>query len=70
MKVVLSALFHVDRRELTEPASGYFTLLFGGCQVKLLDNVYIVDVLLANFFDGVVDPISNLCILTFFNSPE
>ena len=67
VKEVLSALFHVNRRKLTEPAGSHFTLLFGCGKVELLNDVDVVDIFLANFFDSVVDAVSDLRVLTLLD---
>ena len=64
MQEVLSALLHVNRRKLTEPACSHFPLLLGGGKVKLLDNVDVVDIFLADFLDRIVDAVSDLRVLT------
>ncbi len=64
---VLSALLHVNRRKFTEPACSHFTLLLGGGKVKLLDNVDVVDIFLADFLDSVVDAVSDLRVLTLLD---
>lgn len=64
---VLSALLHVNRRKLTEPACSHFTLLFGGGKVQLLDDVDVVDIFLADFLDRIVDAVSDLRVLTLLD---
>jgi len=40
-------------------------LFLGRCQVELLNDVHIVDILLANLLDGVVDTLSDVRVLAF-----
>lgn len=64
---VLSALLHVNRRKLTEPACSHFTLLLGSGKVELLNDVDVIDIFLADFLDRIVDAVSDLRVLTLLD---
>lgn len=67
MQEVLSALLHVNRRKLTEPACSHFTLLLGSGEVELLNDIDVVDIFLADFLDRIVDAVSDLRVLTLLD---
>jgi hypothetical protein len=60
VKVVLSALLHMDTGEFAEPASRDLALLLCRGQVELLNDVNIVNILLADLLDSIVDTLSDL----------